>query len=262
VAKPAPDITVTVLGSGTCVPSLARSSCSVLVETGGRKWLIDSGAGTLRRLLEAGTTIAELSHLLFSHLHPDHTSDLVPLLFATKYPDGVTRSEALTIVAGQGFADFFRRLKGAYGHWIDLDEGMLRIVEMSTAGGDHVRLGGIDLHTAPVEHSPQSIAFRITSPGGRRLVYSGDTDDCESLVDLARGADLLICESAFPEGLKARGHLTPAAAGGIAARAGVRRLMLTHFYPACDQADIEGECRRTYGGPLVLAQDLMRLVLD
>jgi ribonuclease BN (tRNA processing enzyme) len=260
--KASPDITVTVLGSGTCVPSLARGSCSVLVETGGRKWLIDSGAGTLRRLLEAGTTIAELSYLFYSHLHPDHTADLVPLLFATKYPDGVTRSEALTIVAGQGFADFFQRLKNVYGHWIELEDDMLRIIEMSTDGGDHVRLAGVDIRTAPVEHSPQSIAFRITSPGSRHLVYSGDTDMSESLVELARGADLLICESAFPEGQKVRGHLTPAMAGEIAARAGVRRLMLTHFYPACDQADIEGECRRTYSGPLVLAKDLMRITLD
>jgi ribonuclease BN (tRNA processing enzyme) len=262
VDKLSADIVVTVLGSGTCAPSLARSSCSVLVETGGRKWLIDSGAGTLRRLLEAGTTIAELSCLLYSHLHPDHTSDLVPLLFATKYPDGITRREALTIVAGRGFEDFFHRLKGVYGHWIDLGSDMLRIIEMSTAGGDHVRLAGVDLHTAPVEHSPQSVAFRMTGPSGRKLVYSGDTDYSESLIELARGADLLICESAFPESQKVRGHLTPAMAGDIAARAGVRRLMLTHFYPACEQADIEGECRRTYGGPLVLAQDLMRLVLD
>jgi ribonuclease BN (tRNA processing enzyme) len=260
--KPSADIIVTVLGSGTCVPSLARGSCSVLVEAGGHKWLIDSGAGTIRRLLEAGTTIAELSYLLYSHLHPDHTSDLVPLLFATKYPDGITRSEPLTIIAGQGFADFFQRLKSVYGHWIELGSDMLRIVEMSTADRDHLRLAGVDLHTAPVAHSPQSVAFRITGPGGRRLVYSGDTDYSEALVDLAAGADLLICESSFPEAQKASGHLTPAMAGDIAARAGVRRLMLTHFYPACDQADIEGECRRTYGGPLVLARDLMRIVLD
>jgi ribonuclease BN (tRNA processing enzyme) len=262
MAKTSPDITLTVLGSGTCVPSLERGSCSVLVETGGRKWLIDSGAGTLRRLLEAGTTITELSYLLYSHLHPDHTSDLVPLLFATKYPDGVTRREALTIVAGQGFVDFFRRLKSAYGNWIELGDDMLRIIEMNATASDHVQLSGVDIHTAPVEHSPQSIAFRFTGPGGRSLIYSGDTDMSESLVELARGADLLICESAFPEGQKVRGHLTPAMAGDIAARAGVRRLMLTHFYPACDQADIEGECRRTYSGPLVLARDLMRITLD
>jgi ribonuclease BN (tRNA processing enzyme) len=256
------DMTVTVLGSGTCVPSLDRSSCSVLVETGGRKWLIDSGAGTLRRLLEAGSTISDLSYLLYSHLHPDHTAELVPLLFATKYPDGIVRQGPLTVIAGRGFGDFFKRLKAVYGHWIELGDEFFRIIEMDTAGRDQVTFAGVRIETAPVEHSPQSVAFRITGPGGRCLVYSGDTDHSESLVDLARGADLLICECAFPESLKVRGHLTPAMAGGIAARAGVRRLMLTHFYPACDRADIEGECRRTFSGPLILARDLLRIGLE
>jgi ribonuclease BN (tRNA processing enzyme) len=255
------DITVTVLGSGTCVPSLERSSCSVLVETAGRKWLIDSGAGTLRRLLEAGTTIFELSYLMYSHLHPDHTADLVPLLFATKYPDG-GRTEPLTLIAGRGFADFFQRLRQVYGHWIDIGEDLFKIVEMDTGGRDHLRADGVDIDTAPMEHSPQSVAFRLTGPGGKRLVYSGDTDDSEPLADLARQADLLICEASFPESRKVPGHLTPALAGAIAARAGVRRLMLTHFYPVCAETDIAAECRRTYSGPLILARDLMRVSLD
>lgn len=255
------DITVTVLGSGTCVPSLERSSCSVLVETGGRKWLIDSGAGTLRRLLEAGTTIFELSYLMYSHLHPDHTADLVPLLFATKYPDG-GRTEPLTLIAGRGFADFFQRLRQVYGHWIDIGEDLFKIVEMDTGGRDHLRADGVDIDTEPMEHSPQSVAFRLTGPGGKRLVYSGDTDDSEPLADLARQADLLICEASFPESRKVPGHLTPALAGAIAARAGVRRLMLTHFYPVCAETDIAAECRRTYSGPLILARDLMRVSLD
>jgi ribonuclease BN (tRNA processing enzyme) len=257
----ASDIMLTVLGSGTCVPSLERSSCSVLVETGGLRWLIDTGAGTLRRLLEAGATIFDLSYLLYSHLHPDHTADLVPLLFATKYPDG-GRTSPLTVVAGRGFGDFFKRLKGVYGDWIELGPDLFRIVEMDTGDRDHVRLAGIEIDTAPMTHSPQSVAFRLASPGGKSLVYSGDTDYNEQLIELAAGADLLICEAAFPENRKVKGHLTPALAGSIAAQAGVRRLMLTHFYPACAQVDIEAECRRAYSGPLILARDLLRMTLD
>jgi ribonuclease BN (tRNA processing enzyme) len=261
MGEPGFDIAVTVLGSGTCVPSLERSSCSVLVETGGRRWLVDSGAGTLRRLLEAGTSHLDISVLLYSHLHPDHTGELVPLLFATKYPAGVSRREPLTVIAGRGFADFFGRLKQAYGSWIDLGSEGFRIIEMDTDGRDHLHLHGIDLRTAPVNHTPQSVAFRFTGPGGRNVVYSGDTDTSEALVELASGADLLICESAFPAALKTRGHLTPAEAGDIARRAGVARLLLTHFYPACVPAEVEAECRRTWSGPLTLARDLMRIVL-
>jgi len=71
------DVKITILGSGTCVPSLKRSSCSVLVETGGSKLVFDMGTGTMRRLLESGVTIGEISHIFFSHFHPDHTGELV-----------------------------------------------------------------------------------------------------------------------------------------------------------------------------------------
>ena len=157
--EPSPDIRLTILGSGTCVPSLTRSSCSVLVESGGCKWLIDCGPGTLRRMLEAGTTILDISHLLFSHLHPDHTADFVPLLFATKYPDGIGRTGPLTVVAGQGFADFMQRLKNVYGHWIDIGSDYLKIAEMDARGPDHLEFEGVRVDSAPMEHSPQSVGI-------------------------------------------------------------------------------------------------------
>ncbi|MFO7708187.1 MAG: MBL fold metallo-hydrolase [Desulfobacterales bacterium] len=259
MAEHRPDFRVTILGSGTCVPSLSRSACALLLESRAGKWLFDCGPGTLRRLLEAGTTIFEISHLCVSHLHPDHTADIVPLLFATKYPDGDRRRIPLTVAAGRGFGSFFSRLKAVYGEWIDIGGGLFEIIELDTNGPNRREMGGLQVDTAPTNHSPQSIAFRVTGPGGRSMVYSGDTDFSEPLIELARAADLLICESAFPEGHHVAGHLTPALAGRIASRAGVGRLVLTHFYPICDRVDIEAECRRTYSGPLTLAQDLMQL---
>ena len=92
-------------------------------------------------------------------------------------------------------------------------------------------------------------------------MYSGDTDYSESLIELAKDADLLICESAVPDSLQIKGHLTPSMAGEMAARAGVGKLVLTHFYPDCDDVDIEQECRKTYSGPLLLAEDLMEIAV-
>ena len=65
----------------------------------------------MRRLLEANTTIFDLSFIFYSHFHPDHTAELVPLLFATKYPDINQRKISLTIVAGKGFSNFFKGRK-------------------------------------------------------------------------------------------------------------------------------------------------------
>jgi ribonuclease BN (tRNA processing enzyme) len=115
------------------------------------------------------------------------------------------------------------------------------------------------VESAPVEHNEESIAYRITSAGGYSVVYSGDTDYSENLINLAKKADLLICESALPDDMGVKGHLTPSLAGEIATRAGVGKLVLTHFYPECDRVDIEQECRKTYSGALALAEDLMRL---
>jgi ribonuclease BN (tRNA processing enzyme) len=252
---------VTILGSGTCVPSLKRSACSVLIETGDQKFVCDSGPGTMRRLLEAGTTIFDISHLLYSHFHPDHTGELVPLIFATKYPDAERRKTPLRIFAGKGFSEFFDRLGRAYGEWISLPPDMLEMHEFDTAGPDRLETGGVLVETLPMAHRPESVAFRVTGPAGRSVVYSGDTDVCENLAVLSMGADLLICESAMPDAAKVPGHLTPSLAGEIAARSGVGKLVLTHFYPECDNADIAAECRKTYGGEIVLAEDLMRIEL-
>lgn len=254
-----PEISVTVLGSGTCVPSLERSSCSIMIEVHDARLLFDSGPGTMRRLLRTNTTIFDVDYIFYSHFHPDHTAELVPFLFATKYPDTSQRQTVLTIIAGVGFDVFFAGLKTVYGKWIELDPGLVDIIQMNNRSADLLQLKDFAVRSAPVAHNPESIAYRITGPGGRSVVYSGDTDYSENLIALSKNADLLICESALPDDYRMKGHLTPSLAGDIATRAGVKKLVLTHFYPECDQTDIELECRKTYDGPLALAEDLMRI---
>jgi ribonuclease BN (tRNA processing enzyme) len=230
-----------------------------MLEVSDTRLLIDSGPGTMRRLLRTDTTIFDIDYIFYSHFHPDHTAELVPFIFATKYPDMSRRQTALTIIAGVGFENFFAGLKTVYGKWIELDPELVNIIEMNNRSADLRRLKNFTVRSAPVEHNPESIAYRITSAGGRSVVYSGDTDYSENLIELSKDADLLICESALPDDYRIKGHLTPSLAGDIATRAGVKKLVLTHFYPECDQADIEQQCRKTYDGPLVLAEDLMRI---
>jgi ribonuclease BN (tRNA processing enzyme) len=255
------ELSVTILGSGTCVPSLRRSSCSILMNIRDKFLLFDSGAGTMRKLLESSIKIYDVSFVFYSHFHPDHTAELVPFLFANKYPDGNRRKIPLTLMAGKGFAKFYDNLKNVYGHWIELAPDLLTIVELNNTGYDMREFDDFKVESLPVDHNPESIAYRITSSGGISMVYSGDTDFSENLVTLSKDADLLICESALPDNLKVKGHLTPSLAGEIADRANVRKLVLTHFYPECDQVDIEKECRKTYSGPLLLAEDLMQINL-
>ncbi len=117
--------------------------------------------------------------------------------------------------------------------------------------------GGFSIDTLPMDHIESSIGYRVTAPDGACAVYTGDTDYSENVIDLARNADLMVCEAAMPDSGKVEIHLTPSLAGEMAARAGVKKLVLTHFYPEAERADIESECRKSYEGPLVLARDLM-----
>ncbi|MDM8540661.1 MBL fold metallo-hydrolase [Desulfococcaceae bacterium HSG9] len=256
------DINITILGSGTCVPSLKRTSCSVLIETSGKKLLFDSGAGVMRRLLETGTTIFDIDFIFYSHFHPDHTGELVPFLFATKYPAEKQRLTPLTITAGKGFKKFYDSLKTVYGNWIELEEGSLNISELDNKAADRRAYKAFTVLSTPVAHNPESIAYRIDSLQGKSVVYSGDTDFSTNLITLAQDADLLICESAFPDQHKIPGHLTPSLAGSIAKQANARKLVLTHLYPECDLTDIRAQCRQEYDGPLIIAEDLMKIEIN
>jgi len=167
----------------------------------------------------------------------------------------------LTILSGKGFSTFYAKLEAVYGNWIHLDDGLLKLVEMDISKRDNVRLPGFTIDSIPVEHNPESLAFRISAPDGQSVVVSGDTDYSDNLITISAHADLLICESAVPDDQKVPGHLTPALAGKIAARAQVKKLVLTHFYPECDQVDIAKECRSTYSGDFLLAEDLMKIII-
>jgi ribonuclease BN (tRNA processing enzyme) len=250
-------IKVTILGSGTCVPSLKRSPSSFILQIKDSLLLFDLGVGTMRRLLEAGFAISQVTHIFISHLHPDHTGEFASFLFASKYPPTYQRRTPFHLVGARGLRRFYDGLCKVYGKWIDLDGGLMNIIELDNCEQDQFLDEAFSVDTLPMAHIESSIGYRITTADGTSVAFTGDTDFCENAITLAREADLFICESALPDALKVEGHLTPSLAGRIAAEAKVKKLLLTHFYPECDAADIEAECRRTYNGPLRLAHDLM-----
>jgi len=223
------------------------------------KVLFDLGPGTMRRLLERGANIDEIDAIVLSHIHPDHSAELPAFLFSTKYPAPMRRNKALRLVGGTGVGIFHETLSKAFEETISLPEEILRITELGDEGEDDSLFREFSLQWTTVVHRPESRAYRFTSTEGTSLVVSGDTDYSENLIKLADGANIFVCESAFPDEDRVPGHLTPSLAGEIAARAGVRQLVLTHFYPVTEGCDIEAQCRKTYSGALTLARDLLEI---
>ncbi len=243
---------LTILGSGTCVPNKSRNPPGYLIEAGKELLIFDTGSGILRQLTKNGTDFMKINHIFYSHLHPDHIADMIPILQAMyvsiKYM-GKEATKEINLYGPQGFPGFYKKIK----------ETMLPVNDVRTINAiefaDTV-IGGVKITSAEVLHSNSSIAYRIEH-NKKSVVYSGDTDYCESLVKLCRNADAAILECSFPD--KKIGHLTPAEAATIAAQANVKTLILSHFYPVYDNYDIKKEARKHFKGKIVLAKDLMKI---
>ena len=250
---------IIILGSGTGLPLVDRASPAFALLLDERLALFDIGPGTLRQLSRAGIPHTRIGHIFITHFHPDHTADLVHFLFATRHPQNLAKRKPFTITGPQGFKDFHKGLERAYGKWLNIPPEIMEIKELAAARTDRRGYEAFDIISQPVKHSDPSIAYRVEHPSGKSLVYSGDTGFCPEIIDLAKGSDLLILECALPGNKEIEGHLTPSLAGKIATQAGVKRLLLCHFYPEVLETDIAAECRRTFDGELILGRDLLHV---
>ncbi len=248
---------VTILGSGTAVPSLQRNSSGVLIQDNEVNTLVDFGYGNLKQLLNLGITYHDIDRIFFTHNHPDHMCDLIPFLFGTRYQLD-PRKKDLQIIAGPGFQDFFDKLMQAFKHWLKPTEYKLNILEVDEGVFE---FGTMEVQAAKVKHIAMSRGYRFINNEGKSVALSGDTDYCEGMIELGKGTDLMILECAWPDEEKTEGHLGPTLAGKLAAEAGCKKLCLTHFYPPCDLENIRKTVQDIYQGELVLARDLMQFEL-
>jgi ribonuclease BN (tRNA processing enzyme) len=184
---------------------------------------------------------------------------LIHFLFATRHPPDLAKRGPFTITGPQGYKDFHKGLERVYGKWLNIPPEIMEIRELAAARKDRIGYEAFEIISQPVKHSDPSIAYRIEHPSGKSFVYSGDTGFCTEIIDLAKASDLLILECALPDDTDIDVHLTPSLAGKIATQAGVKRLLLCHFYPEVLETDIAEECRKTFDGELILGRDLLHI---
>lgn len=251
-----PSVELTFLGTGTATPLLERNASGLVIHALEQWMLVDMGPGTLRRLCEAGIDSRRIDTILVTHFHPDHVSDLVPFLFASNYAYNNRRTECFQLIGPQGMEQFYQDLVGIYGHWIVPSEERLQVKELKAELPDVIFFDDVKVRSIPAVHGRPSLSYRI-EVGDVSVTISGDSDFSEELAGLASGTDVLICECSFPDDMKVPGHMVPSDAGRIAALAGTKKLVLTHFYPPCDEVDVVMQASRTFDGEIVKASDLM-----
>jgi ribonuclease BN (tRNA processing enzyme) len=258
----APRPTWAVLGSGSILPRRGHGPAgyALRLAPGGPLTLFDCGPGTLRHLPEVGADLGDVVRVVLSHYHLDHCLDLFALAFARRNPDLGT-VPPLEVIGPRGLGRLCDRAESALGGWARDPDA--RFVEVDPAAGEGAGLerDGLRLRWVPTGHTPESVAWRADLPDGTSVAYSGDSPEQPALARLAREADLLVCECSHPDGEGVPGHLTPSGAARLAAAAGARRLLLTHFYPAMDPERARASAAEGFSGPVETARDGLVLEL-
>ncbi|MGH7276260.1 MAG: MBL fold metallo-hydrolase [Candidatus Rokuibacteriota bacterium] len=249
------------LGTSGAIPSPARDTTALVFAADEGAVLVDCGGSPVQKLARAGVDPLAVACVLVTHIHPDHAYGL-PALAQNLILLG--RQAELTVLCRPEHVAPLRTLLELFGVWER--PGMfplaLRALDLRQ-GARAFELGPLGVSTSPNDHGDMpNVAVRVDVAGRTSsVVYSSDTRPCDSVVALARGADTLIHEATFPDRDRGRFgvHSTAGEAGEVAARAGVRRLILAHIEADYhDELDaMAEEARKRFGGVVEIAQEFV-----
>jgi len=269
-------LSVVLLGTGTPIPDPDRSGPAVAVVAGTRACLVDAGPGVVRRAAAAAERLrmgalrpANLTLLFLTHLHSDHTVGYPDLIFT---PAVAGRGRPLEVFGPKGTQEMTDHLLAA---WKKDMEVRLNGLEHGNPEAYKVKVreiipgvvyedGNLTVTAFPVKHATWDEAFGYKfQAGGRTIVISGDTAPTPSLVEAAKGCDVLVHEVyASPGGQEAgeyfkAAHTSAAELAEIATQAKPRLLVLYHqLFSGCSEATLLDEVRQGYAGAVVSAKDL------
>lgn len=232
---------VKVIGCSPAWPNAGGAQSGYLVEGGGRL-LLDCGPGVLARLRNGNSGWPRVDAIVITHFHLDHWGDLVPWTFGAAFGPGreVPKPELWLPPGGSGR---LRALGGQLSFTDQLEDAFaLREYRPDEPFG----AAGFDVTPVPLAHYEELTFGMRVSDGTRTLAYSGDTAPTPRLADLAREADLFLCEAtlAQPEPAE-RGHLTEDEAASAFDESGARRLVVIH---RPDELPLDPGVERAYDG--------------
>ncbi len=251
---------LTVLGTSAAYPEAHHAASGFLLEYDGYRLALDLGYATFPRLLHH-VGAAGPDAVVITHEHPDHCADLSALCRARYF--ATPRPPRLPLYCPPGVVDRVQAMEPTEDLRDVFDIHLLPTgaTGSATAGSATHRIGPLRLDAAVLPHHVPHAGVRLTAPG-LTLAYSGDAGPAPALARLAADADLFIAGTTLTATAPADPYLMSAAqAGTWAQRAGVDRLLLTHFWPGTDRATPLAEARRTFTGDVIAAEEDMHLHL-
>ena len=235
------EVKVTVIGCSPAWPNAGGAQSGYLLEGAGRL-LLDCGPGVLARLRNGNGSWPDVDAVVITHFHLDHFGDLIPWVFGAAFgPGRSTEKPALWLPPGGS-----GRLRSLGGQLAFTPQLELAFHVNEYRPDEAFAAGGYDVTPVRLAHyDEQTFGMRV-SDGARTVAYSGDTAPTPRLADLARDADLFLCEATLgdPEPAE-RGHLTAEEASDAFAESGARRLVLIH---RPDELPLDPELERAFDG--------------
>ena len=254
---------LTVLGSSASQPGAGDASSSYLV-TGGRRRrdrvLLDCGSGIIGNLLQH-TALSEISAIFVSHMHPDHYIDLIAMRYGLRYGDG--RSQPLDVYLPPGGREQLQAVSEAISKTQPFFDGALNLHEYEPEAP--LMVGELTVRPFRVVHGIPSHGMAVTD-GRSRLVYSSDTVLCAELESAAEGADVLLAEATLgggaPDHHDPRTHMSAVEAGQAAQRAGVKALVLSHFWHTADRSRARQEAGLVFSGNVIVGRPHVQVEVE
>ncbi|GHO83503.1 MBL fold metallo-hydrolase [Dictyobacter formicarum] len=240
---------MTLLGTGTCQIEYERRASSVLLELDQTPILFDCGHGIAQRLLEVGVRHHQLSHIILSHFHPDHVSDLIPILQAGAWSQRDPRGSDLHIYGPAGVQRLIDGLMQLFGPRSFQQPGYQVLVHEITT--ERFSIG--NYHFEFLSLPPAGNHGLRFQWGNKTYAITGDSHFHAQEIDLLKNSDLAIIDA---------GHISDAEIVELAVATQARHIICSHLYRTLDGPQLQHEARqRGYNGTLQVGYDLLSFTL-
>ncbi len=276
-----------ILGAGTPTPTPQRFGTAYVVDTGSDLVMFDCGPATTHKLVKAGLWPTRIDHLFFTHHHFDHDADY-PCFLLCRWDQSIGRENLLKVrgptltaritdglIGEDGvFAhDWKARVGSPISQRVFVNRGgvlprpapLVDAVDIGSGavieGADWLVRSAQAVHVQPFL---DSLAYRIETSTAS-VVVTGDTEPCESVIKLARGATALVSmcwdhQQTMEQCGEAPGQTGTTGAARMARQAGVEKLVLVHRGPSLEGEESEARARadvaRIFDGEVILADEL------
>ena len=292
-AGQSPRTKIVLLGTTGGPPlQVARAAPSNAIVVGGALYVVDCGNGVARQIVQAGLRLNALKSIFITHHHSDHNLDYGNLFYFAWYQ---SLRDQVNSYGPPPLAEMTKKFFELNSFDIDIrirderkpDPRTLLVPHEIESAGIVMQDDNVKVTCVLADHPPLPVALSYRfDTADRSVVFSGDTRKTDALIDLAKGADVFVCEAQYLPGMRevlngavkagrfdketaddlfksvSGNALTVDQAGEVAQAAGVKTLVLSHFVPGNgavpDQVFVD-EARKAFSGEIIAGRDLLEI---